>query len=163
MKFVVNRHRALSGLATVAVVGTLFVAQSVVAQAKCNPGRSNNGANGQVGWYNQLGSTVGGVGANIYDYSPWVNYPNVTAWTMVSRGGTTWAQVGWEENPYNIRYTFDQWTHDGTYSENDFFGSAAGQTHRYTTLYGNIPGDFSFLYDGGLLDYETAQWVPIYG
>jgi hypothetical protein len=128
--------------------------------AKCNPGRGDNHVNGFAGWYRVPGGTVGGVLADIYDYSPWVNNGvGVSAWTMLNNGGQ-YAQIGWVEYLYNYRVTFVQFTHDGTYTENEYFGSAAGQTHRYTTLYNNIPGDFSFLYSGSLMEHDHATFVP---
>lgn len=160
----------------------LPAATATPALAKCQPyyngsPRSDDNQYHFDGWYRSPGVTVGGIYSSILNYSPWVQ-PNgsgenhfVAAWTMLDHASSCstcdYAQVGWFENPGGARYTFTQWTHDNTFSENDFSPQSVGSYTYYTTLYNNTPGKFTFQVAGSTIDTETAAFTPnegeIYG
>lgn len=136
----------------------------------CNPNRTNDYRTFRFdGWYRTPGGAVGGVYSNIWNYSPFV-YPisstasYVVAWTMLTNSNPNdWAQVGWFENPYGVRYTFIQ-TYDGSGSPNtEFFAPEATNTYTtYTMLYGNTPGGFTYEWAGNVRQ-SFATFVPNQG
>lgn len=79
----------------------------------CNPGRANNTGI----WFNGMkhaasGGSSGGVRAQIYNYSPYVDQSDYgeTAWVMFYNASTVnYAQIGWGERPGSVRNTFIQW------------------------------------------------------
>jgi hypothetical protein len=146
-------------VSTIAAIGP---ATSVPVLAKCDPGRADDGRYYFDGWYKTPGGTVGGVGSNIVNYSPWVHVTDdsVSAWTMTANG-SLYAQVGWLEFPGSVRYTFTEYTTSDHNWHRKYFGAyPLGASTRYTTLYGNTAGYFTFLVNGGQIDKEPAQFVP---
>jgi hypothetical protein len=159
------------GIATLALALSVAgaVGMATPAVAKCNPSRSNDKNHWFDGWYRNTGATnVGGIYAGILNYSPWV-YPydgsnvGVSAWTMLtgSGSGERWAQIGWVEYPYGVRYTFVQWTNSAGSGVTTHLYSPqpVGSTTTYTTLYGNTAGDFTFE-AGSIKDLEQATFTP---
>jgi len=147
---------ALSSYFALAVVGT------TPALAKCQPNRTNNGQTYWDGWLRGAG-TVGGIYSSILNYSPWVQPGSqVTAWTMLNNGGSWWAQVGWWESPYGVRYTFVQWTPSAGQFQTHFWTPAqpVGQSTYYTTLWNYTPGKFTFQVASSTIDTETAAFTP---
>ncbi len=119
-------RRAFARIAVLA----LFLAATAVANpwsatsalAKCDPGRTDDGRNYWDGWARTPGGTVGGVGSDILNYSPWVHATDdsVSAWTMTANG-SLYAQVGWIEYPLSFRYTFTEYTtSDGNWHRKTF-------------------------------------------
>ena len=134
--------------------------------AKCNPKsatRTDDGHHYWDGWVRGPGTTVGGVGSDILNYSPWVNSGFTMSWTMVLYN-SLYAQVGWIEQPFGTRSTFTEYTtSDGVWHRKYFNPQPTGLVSRYTTLYGNKPGLFSFWVNGSDIDDETAQFTPNLG
>ena len=87
---------------------------SGVALAKCNPNRTPNPPNSTAHFFDGIlknnGQRPYKVEATILNYSPWV-YPGKfsTAWSMLDLGTNYWAQVGWIEYAYDVRYSFAQY------------------------------------------------------
>ncbi len=160
--------RYLAKLLGSSLVLSSFIALGAAtpASAKCEPFRTNDGRTYFDGWSRYPnGATVGGVYANILNYSPWV-YPNnlATAWTMLSYGGGNWAQVGWIEYSGGVRYTVIQWTIGPNNSRTKYLSpQSVGSTTTYTVLYNNTPGDFTFQLNGATVDKETASFGPTTG
>jgi hypothetical protein len=122
------------------------------------------------------GGTVGGVYAEILNYSPWVepaldpfgNTNIVVGWVMLdTNAGANWAQVGWLEMGYGQRYTFTQLeTGGGPPITHVFAARPTGGYTYYTVLWNNPSGRFSFQYrDSGstqaiTLESPTYTFVP---
>lgn len=137
------------------------------------PATQNYPMNYDDGWTRDVtGQYLGGVYADIKDYSPWVSRYNgsstessVVAWVMLTDATRQWwAQVGWLEYPGTSRHTFEQtfgpgynvpYTHlDPSEPINSFI--------YYDVLYGNAgPGIFSFTYNGSLSsDEDSPSFTP---
>jgi hypothetical protein len=151
------------------------------ALASCVPGRSS--ATQSSNWHdaairyiqiptNQYGDPTqdASVLADIYQYDPYV-YRNAdtSAWVMMQiyNGSSSccWAQVGWDKydvNGTDYRETFTQWTHDETFSENDWPGDVSpGQTTRYQVYFeGYAFGNWLFYRSGSLIDAEGPEFIP---
>jgi hypothetical protein len=115
------------------------------------------------GWQRNVGGLGGNV-ANIRAYTPWV-YPLGTGdrgtfvWTMLANGGY-FAQVGWVEYPYELRYTFVE-IYDQTGDHFlEFAPEAIDSNSSYGTLYLNRPGQFSFNINGNLIYWFNANFTP---
>lgn len=131
--------------------------------AKCQPGRTNNGTTYFDGWTRYVGSTVGGVYSYIKNYSPWVQPGSmVVAWTMlhVYTQQRDYAQVGWLEYSGGTRYTFTAYDNGSGQIMHLFAPYATNQYTYYTTLYGNVPGKFTFQANGTTLENVPAGFVP---
>ena len=157
-------RRRLAMLLAISLLAIVPATTPMTASASCNPGRGDDGQHHWAGSSTPFGeSGIGGVTASIYDYDPYLYSGDTTAWTMLNYNQTYWAQVGWEKWTFFIftyYETFTQWTHDGTYTTNTFFGSNPGDTHTYMTTYLNTPGNFDFWVDGSRVDSETATFTP---
>lgn len=145
----------------VLVLASPFIAPAPAA-AKCQPGRTNNAVHYWDGWRDLSGTATGGVWAQLNNYSPWVQ-PGYSsfAYTMLrSVGGSQYAQVGWEEQASGTRYTFLEWTHDGTYTRHRRTAEPTDALTNYTVLYANSPGQFTFQVNGSTWETQTAQFSP---
>jgi hypothetical protein len=151
------------------------------AYASCAPSRSpaTQAANWHDGVLKDVSIPVNGSGvpqqdasvlADIYQYDSYV-YPNAetTAWVMLQKYASSsccWAQVGWYKYKYSDgtteRGTFTSWTHDLTFSENDWPGDvSSGQTTRYQVYFqGQSFGNWLFYRNGSLIDAEGPEFVP---
>lgn len=120
------------------------------------------------GWVNhpKSGGTVGGTYASIDNENPYVYQVSgksdiVTAWTMINVGGVEeYAQIGWLEWQSGGRNTFDEWTHDGTFTQHTFPPEPQDQYTTYTVLYGYQPGDFTFQLADKTIDTAAADFTP---
>jgi hypothetical protein len=160
------RPLRMFGLAVVfAFTAIVIPAGSLSVLAKCDPNRPDDTKSYWTGWYRYPGTTTGGVGSDILNYSPWVHWndDSVLAWTMVAKS-PLYAQVGWIEFAGSFRYTFTEYTtSDGNWHRKLFSAYSIGSVHRYTTLFGNKPGQFSMWIDGVDRDDEPAQFTPNHG
>lgn len=153
---------SLFALAMVASSVPAFFLWPAAASGKCQPGRSNNGATYFAGWTRNNAGAPGGVYSNILNYSPWVQ-PNsvVVGWSMLNRGTTQWAQVGWLEYAGGTRKTFVQWTTSPGVTQTKYFNpQPTGQSTYYTVLYNNTPGKFTFQVNNSTITTETATFSP---
>jgi hypothetical protein len=135
------------------------------AAAKCQPppSRGDDGKFYQDGWTRPNAGAVGGVYANILNYSPWVQpgRPQTTDWTMVyQQFSTNHAQLGWWEDAGGARHTYLEWTHDGTYSQHFKDPYATGSYTYYDTEDHPNGSSFVFYTAGSFWESQTAQWAP---
>jgi hypothetical protein len=161
-KYTPTRLAASIGAAVILVASVGFWS-ATPAMAKCNTtGRGNNGVTYFDGWYRSPATTVGGVYSTILTYSPWVYSGSVVAsWVMLNNDGLNWAQVGWWELSGNVRNTFVQWTTSpGHASTKTWAPKSIGSYYKYTTLYNNTPGKFTFQVADSTIDTETASFTP---
>lgn len=140
-----------------------------LAEAKCNPQRSNDYVSYRWVGSRRAATGIGGVYASILNYSPWVYYisstqSSVSSWTMLNNStGDRWAQVGWLEFPSGVRYTVVQYTrYNGgswvTWSQL-YAPQTTGTSAYYTVLYNYPqPGNYSFQVAGSTI--KTATDAP---
>jgi hypothetical protein len=150
-------------LISMTLVVIASMAFALPAQAKCQPsGRGNDGSHYWTGSARYPNATVGGVYSNILNYSPWVQpgYSDFGYSMLRTADGAKYAQVGWQEDAGGARYTFDEWTHDGTWSRDHKSAYATNSHTYYTTLWGNTPGYFTFQTAGSTWETKPAQFTP---
>lgn len=135
----------------VASAETLHSINAACCGDGCNPGRTPDDYvnNRWDGWkYNNGGNVVGGVTADIWNYSPWVKPEGsgtdfVTAWTMLTNDhpyGTDagYAQIGWLEWQGGSRVEYEEFhEYGGTpiTRYNNLPAQSVNVYTYYTTLY----------------------------
>lgn len=115
------------------------------------------------GWETNPNVPLGGVYADIYNYSPWVQQGSlVDAFVMLADNDAHWAQVGWIEHPNGIRSSFYEARQaNGQIDENVYLTPyPEGSTHLYEVLYNNTPGYYTFYIDGQLLIEFQLGFTP---
>jgi hypothetical protein len=170
------------------VVGSPTIVRAAGGGDGCEPYRSVSAENSQLSyWKNTQSSTVGGVYANIYNYSPWISNAsgtagpneNDSAWTAVAQDLNNFAQVGWMEyagnhvggsgtGPY-VRDVFAQiWTSGSPVTQ--WWPAETQDTSTYYTTFfapGSSNGTLSFEVNGSLLSLNSTLllasivgWTP---
>lgn len=163
-----KRTRLVASIALIAVLSVPIIAQSTIAEAKCQPGRSDDRQTYFDGWRRDVGTRVGGVYSNILNYSPWVQ-PGVgqhtVGWSMLANQsyGINFGQIGWWEYPGTVgRKTFVEYTTSPNVVAPPRFynGDPVGSSSYYTVLYDEVTG-FQFK-DNGVTEYSMpAYYTPI--
>jgi hypothetical protein len=107
--------------------------------------------------------------SDIYQYDSYLyDGYQTSAWVMLQdyhSSSCCWSQIGWFEytaSGTKYRATFTQWTHDNTFSENDWPGDVSvGQTTRYQVYFqGAAFGYWYFYRNGTLIDAEGPEFIP---
>jgi hypothetical protein len=115
------------------VVGVLVAAGT--AAASCDPNGSNINGNWFDGWATPppLSTCLDGSVANILVYSPYVQYAEVTGWTMLYNNSSgSYGQVGWTQFSTGYRYNFtESQTSNGGFQLNYFGSSSIGDDPEY--------------------------------
>ena len=138
----------------------------------CEPGRTTETG---VNWFSgsdldngSIGTPLGGVEAEIYEYSPWVDSADtagMSMWAMLwNRTYGDYAQIGWLEQPGGNRHVFYQEFTAGGYRPGNTFPADPINSWSYfkvlfnpTTEYG---GNYSF-YDNGKDWWDSFyDWWP---
>jgi len=150
--------------ALLATVGLLSAPSP--AFASCNPGRAVFAVTNMAGTSVSPSTTPTGIMSNIDEYSPYVSVNSVsTAWVMLDRDGTWYAQVGWWRRYISPgvfkRVAFSQYylpglgmvTREGT-------THAVGTSTAYKVTY-DTGTQIMRMYDGTtVLDSATTTAVP---
>lgn len=131
--------------------------------AACNPG----GANLDGTWFAGPDIKVPAniprqVRSDIEEYSPFVEIGPVTsAWVMLYRGGTKWAQMGWWKET-NARFMFVQWTDDSGHWFTELLDDfPVGTFSTYEVNYNPGPSEFVFQVDNSNYWYVSPTlWQP---
>jgi hypothetical protein len=168
--------------AALAVAALIAPAAPVAASGSgmgCQPGRSNDQLR-YGDWSGDVSGLGGGLYAQIFDYSPWVE-PGVggtSAWVMLAAGNDpgVYAQIGWIEWAYGTRYTFTQigYIQNGThyYSNHNAPPLPVGGTYYYTVNYNPYAATYPFSYyannqlinqDGWLIADGTLKMGEVAG
>lgn len=152
-------------LAQVVALTTIAVAPDAAAAA-CWPDRVNNGASYFAGTGRTPSAFPRGVRSNIEVYEPYTfRSSEVTAWTMLHRGGTKWSQVGWWQNDDGFlnetRWNFIQWTDaNGNYFTRFYSPSTIGSSPKYQVMYDTMRVEWSWSVNGVILHAAPAHWRP---
>ncbi|MHB1527670.1 MAG: hypothetical protein ACYCZN_15600 [Candidatus Dormibacteria bacterium] len=135
--------------------------------AKCDPSPPSSSTPLSYGWFDGWqynDGNLGGVYADIYNYSPWVQSGSMVAsWVMLaSSNGLYWAQIGWLEDPGGYRYTFYQGRDtNGVYHQDlTILPFGVGTTQLYEVLYNNTPGKYTLYIDGTLYATLSLGFTP---
>ncbi len=150
------RTRLYAAVGAVVVAAALLPVAPVAASGDgmgCWPNRADDG-NRYAAWSGDTSGLGGGMYAQIFDYSPWVqpNRVETTAWVMLQKANDPhiYAQVGWMEKAYGQRYTFTQvgwWTGSQyTWSTQLFNALPLGNSYYYTVNYNPYASQFPFTY-----------------
>jgi hypothetical protein len=144
--------------------GALLASGSMAVLAACDPGRGNIRTQDVVG---TQGSPAGvsGVRAYMLEYDPSIEVDAPTsAWVMLNRGVTRWAQVGWHKYNNGVRNVFTQHTNDsGTWFTNNWPGQPVGTSTTYRVQHTFEDGFWRFKFWRGntqLTSVSTTTWIP---
>lgn len=164
-----RRSLAVAAAAVVLAQALILVGPSAAA-AKCNPGRSNNHQTYWTATNDYIGAVVGGVYGQILNYSPWVEPGGdyVYSWVMLwssAYSSRPWAQIGWYEQPYGVRYTLVQYSDQyGNFTNVWYNPQPVGVKSTYELLYQpQTPTQspyWTFEVNGTVLERPLAQFVP---
>lgn len=146
---------------------------SVPAQAKCFPNRANDYLSYRwSGWMNTVYDNVGGVYANVWNYSPWVyaaegGFPvgdYVSSWVMLSQAAPlgqdqNYIQVGWQEWANGYRKTWEQHHFYNTPGNlNNWDNPQPTNTYTYyEVLYGYDANQFTMFVAGHRMGGDLAH------
>lgn len=150
------RTRLRLALGAAMVAASLLPTMPVAAGGDgmgCWPNRTNDG-HSYLDWSGDNSGLGGGMYAQIFDYSPWVQpgAGGTSAWVMLQHQGDqyTYTQVGWIEWPYGERYTFSQigWHNGSTfYWNNQNYGALPlGSSYYYTVNYNPYDPNYPYTY-----------------
>ena len=146
-------------LTSIVTVTALFALLPVSANASCNPNRGSLAHNYLAFSLWNIGSgNVGGAGANIQEYYPYVYAGESVAWSMIDRGTANWAQVGWDQFSGTTRYLFMQHTYGGQ-SYTLRMGALGGSINRYTVTSNNANLTVSYYDNGSLITTDNVDWT----
>jgi len=148
-------------------MATRAATSATPALAKCQP-YSNDHSRIDDGVYYYDGGlqtgTYGGIYANVYNYSPWVQPSSTTsAWTMLAEQSDFYAQVGWIECAGGGRYTFSQHTITPVVigGKDNLAPQPVGVFTYYGTLWSPNTKVFTFQVNGSTVDQSPAlSWTP---
>ncbi|MGH2608235.1 MAG: hypothetical protein ACRDHF_04025 [Tepidiformaceae bacterium] len=151
-------------------IGEMGGAEPAAAKCTSDP-RSHSGSyplSRHVGSYRPA-TSVTGVYANLYNYSPYVHYFNtynssVSAWVMIRNSNSSfkYAQVGWIEFPGGLRKTFKESRNDGPwafYLDRD--PEPTNVFRYYTVLYNNAGTGYVSYQVAGSTVTEWTEYLPI--
>jgi hypothetical protein len=114
-------------------------------------------------------SNLQGVKADVEEYAPYVMTGSVvSAWVMLARNTTRYAQVGWWKKSGVLRRVFIQYTDDaGQKFTKEWSGHGIGSFTTYKVLYAPATDTFSLWDESTKLYEHSYAWVPnnfeIYG
>lgn len=157
-------------VAAVLVLTGLGLGAPQAAYASCAPPRPNEDFGGFAGTQETPATAPDGVKADVEEYQPFVTEGSeVSAWVMLNRGGTRWAQIGWwrsKDGGLYSRYVFEQHVTDGGVVVTNF-SLGQYQTTNYRVDWTPATNTFSFKRGGTELWAATLAWDPqtfqIYG
>lgn len=132
--------------------------------AKCQPNRQDNTSYYFSGRQRDGIPTLGGVKAWIENQTTWVQPGKfAVAWVGLA-ASDRWAQVGWQENAYGVRYTFVQIHPGGTSYPTWYYPPQPLNTFSYyTTLFNTSTRVFTFQVNGAQLPVSyQAAWSPTF-
>lgn len=158
------RSHWTTALIAVSIASSYMVLVPIDAAASCVPNRAPGYALNLAGnqWF--PGGTVGGAGANITEYVPYVYSPsgNVYAWSMIlTSNAVDYAQLGWWQRPAGIgRFFFIQFTDQGLINT-ETFAPYGGSNNRYTVTWeGGTYRTITFWVNGGQFSSTVIHWTP---
>lgn len=176
-----------------AVVGLLLLAIAasaltpvVAVEAKCPPGRPNQVSSHPfglfyLGWQAGQINYISSVITDMSNYSPWVaavtppppglnssfvaSVVSLNDYNSSTRTYNDWAEIGWVEYPYDVRYTMVQYTYyigSGHYvSQREYARETTPYTH-FETKFNPSTTKFEF-WAAGVKKTETAAiFLPFY-
>lgn len=143
---ILSLHKILRStlVALALVLASVMMATRVDASGGgdgCYPGRADNYLTYYWdGAYSTPGKEMGGVYADIENYSPYVyadGYDNTSEWVMLAyeQNSAYYAQDGWIEYAYGQRYTFDEISFGSTYYDDFYPPYNINSYIYYDTLY----------------------------
>jgi hypothetical protein len=151
------------------------VSATPLAEAKCpNPGppRADNGLYYWDGSFFRPGQNVGGIYAQLFNTTVWVEPSYSTnfaaQWVGVHQPGPpgttfTWAQVGWIERRYGERHDYYEYFIANAYNwrrYKEFNPQPIGDYSYYTTLFDVNTRRVSFQIDGAtVLPPQAVSWT----
>lgn len=109
-------RRILAVASSIGLLSGILAASATDVLASCNPGRTASAVTAWAGADSRNVSTVPvEMYAHIQEYQPFVHKSSdVYMWTMLARGSTQWAQIGWrtaQELEWQLR-TMDVYSMD---------------------------------------------------
>ena len=141
---------------------------AVPAIAQCNPNRPNDAIDYYDGWQRGLGSDIGGIYSQIFNYSPYVSTSGFSTQYVKLKASSLSnleASLGWRQYD-TARLTWGQYRLSST-SSLAFFTAPAQPLYTwtyYTVWYDRkYPGKLTFQVNGSTIATRTnVQWVPRY-
>jgi hypothetical protein len=129
------------------VAGALALAGN--AAASCDPNGSNFDGNWYSGWETgpPSGTCINGSTANILVYSPYVEYQDVTAWTMLYNQSTgSYGQIGYLKDSSGNRYNWSETSTVNTWDQVYWSAPTIGDDPEYKMTFSS--GAFHYFING---------------